>query len=565
VVDTDRSAIGLEGLQLDAAFEAIPLFEVGARAVFRIRIANGGRDLEEEIRMRVCAPPALLLVSTAPWLHGPSSGCELNFAMPGLLSAETREIGLEAYALIAGESRIDVRMECGGMLREAVAVCVAEGRASFEHGANRIDLGACEAEAGARVEGRIVLTNTGRAAATIAELRLEGDLDDAAAECCASLLLEPGERRTLRIGGLVPRDAADGATLTVRAAFVACSGSGERAEIALGDARIVARSRARFEGTIEPIAAQPMRVRAGDRIEWRVRIANVGGARAERATVALHPGGGVYVPGSTRIEDARIIDVGGTSALWSADGLRVEDVGAGQTITLECATLAEPGAGDARLWARLVYDGAETLLESRGFAVEAADGAARLPFVVRDAVLRAHDPQPSAPGLQLPRRYRRSPRAALDPAAARHLRGLGGLMRHLWALAALCADESDDTMTSGHVASVRTALRSVFDRLAIKLRMPHYPVRADDVLDPTAADALAALAPAGPSLGSRLARATSLLSPEREDYAELQAYREALRVRLEAIDDAAVIDALVVTQPKLDERLDAVLAVEARR
>jgi hypothetical protein len=161
-------------------------------------------------------------------------------------------------------------------------------------------------------------------------------------------------------------------------------------------------------------------------------------------------------------------------------------------------------------------------------------------------------------------KFTRSPRAALDAATIRYIQGHSGMMRHIWALGVLCADVSDDGRSCAQLATLRTALRSVFDRLAIKLRMPHYPVRADDVLDPAASEALAALNGAprafhASSLGARLARAAMLVASEGPEE-EIAAYREALAEKLRSFDeDSALIDALVVAQPLLDERLAAAL------
>jgi hypothetical protein len=214
--------------------------------------------------------------------------------------------------------------------------------------------------------------------------------------------------------------------------------------------------------------------------------------------------------------------------------------------------------------ARVRCDDRETLFESPAIAIRDLGATANLPFVIHGVQTRAIA-EPSFEPVPLRRpRVTRSMRAALEPTTAGYLLTMPGLMRHLWALAVLCADTCEETGATVELDAARIALRSVFDRLSIKLRMPHYPVRPDDVLDPAAEDALDACAlPASGGLGARLAAATRLIGSERDEDDAIVAYRDGLRAVLESFeDDATLIDALVVAQVDLDVRLDAVIEHE---
>ncbi|MGH7716227.1 MAG: hypothetical protein ACREML_09560, partial [Vulcanimicrobiaceae bacterium] len=59
-----------------------------------------------------------------------------------------------------------------------------------------------------------------------------------------------------------------------------------------------------------------------------------------------------------------------------------------------------------------------------------------------------------------------------------------------------------------------------------------------------------------------LARVVEFVAPDRDEYPELGAYRDALRETLADLCDEALVDALVVAQPALDARLDAVVECE---
>ena len=548
-----------DGLQLQAALESPGLLEIGARAPLRIRVCNTGGDAGDDVRVRVSCSPALLLISTDLALRSAASGTELTFCIAGFLRAESRDIEIDVYALCGGESRIDVRLDCDHLVRETSMTCIADGRAEFSPDANRLELDASEAEAGADITGRLVLTNTGRRSVAVTDIRFEGNLEDAAVDIPA-FELGAGERRSLRVRARVPAGAADGAMCSLSAVV--------NNEVRLADVWIVARSRPRIEATIEPQMVSGERKAVGERIDWQVRVRNSGGARADSVSIALHAAGAVYLPGSSRIDGARIIEQNGSSPLWSTGGLTIEGMASGKTIAVEIATTGESAGAQAMLWARVVCGEQELLVESPGVALAELGAVPRLDFIVRGVTLQSNEQIEEKPRREetVVRRFWRSERAALDAATIRYAEGLGGLMRHLWVEGVLCADEAADARLGAQLGTLRTSLRSVFDRLAIKLRMPHYPVRADDVLDPAAAEALLAISPLcvrAQGLGARLAGAALLIASETADDALINDYRDALAAKLRSFDeDTALIDALVVAQPLLDERLLPVLKRE---
>ncbi|MBV8354861.1 MAG: hypothetical protein JO101_06050 [Candidatus Eremiobacteraeota bacterium] len=343
-----------------------------------------------------------------------------------------------------------------------------------------------------------------------------------------------------------------------------------------------------FEGEI---VAEVARGRCGEHVRWSLALRNVGDAPAQCVRIGLCTDGAVYVPGSTTLDNALVCDRQGTSPLWNADGLILEDVAPGQSVALACTTALEPGFTDgdesaqARMWLRAAYLDRETIVESAPVTIERSVPVdVMLPYVVRNVTLerrseeRAPTPAISARAVSVRAIPARANEARFGVAFAQHVHSLRGLMRHLWALALLCTDSDGDPYLAALRSSARIALRSVFDRLAIKLRMPHYPVRVHDVLDAAALDALAALgeallargdaelarAIASPRLGIRLTAIAQLAAPlEGGDAVPVRRYVETLRRGLEPLDDVAVIDGLVAPQPELDDALDLILATES--
>lgn len=453
--------------ELDAAFESIPLIDVGERARLRVRIHNDGDDLTEELHVDVRADQNVLLVSANPWRRDEPEGGALTFTRAPLLQGENCEIAVDVYALRRGEATIAVRARCGAHEREVDLRCACEGAAAFERCANRLELFATESSPGAEVSGRITLTNTGNAAAR-AQLSVDG-LDAVRFDPGPAFEMPPAERLEIALDGRFPHHLPDGVRHEVRA-FV----SHDDAESLLGTATVTVRRRPSITCELD----------AGGN-EWLLRVRNDG---ADTAALRI----------------ARQNEDGG--------GLRVDGIPPGGTIVLAVA--------------------------SSSSAVAPVRG---------------------------PHRWR-SARASLEPGAVRQLQATTGFVRHLWAIAVLAADAADDG-AAAHLGIARTALRSVFDRLVIKLRMPQYPLHEDDVLDRPAREALCALgAAASADLPSMLEHAASLIEGEEDDRPDVRAYRAALRERLRALrDDGTLIAALTGVDSELDVLLDAILSAARMR
>ena len=541
-------------LQLEALFDTSPPAAVGEVANLRVRVRNGPSNFTREAHVLVRADDALLLLSAAPWLRGDGGGRELAFVVPPLLVDETFEFVVSVFAVRGGDARISVRLDAEGSVHERELQCTCAQLQAFEGEANRFELFAADADSGAEVEGHVVLTNASGARA-VAELRVDGELSDVRLDCEPVVELAPGTRRVVRVRGRVPAEKEDGQRVVARA-FAVHRGR----ETPLGECALLVRARARFEGEIETSRPRANFTAAGERIAWQLRLTNAGRAAAGTLSLALRSAGSIYVPGSTTLDGARLIDAGGTSALWSTTGLVLEGFPPGHSATLTCETLVEPGASKVALSASVRCEGREVSLESPVFEVAPARlGGSGLAFHVRDALFAPPEGTTS---------YRRSARAALAPEAIRHLEGMHGLARHLWALGALCADSCDDPARSAAAGAARAALCSVFDRLSIKLRIPDYRLDAEDVLDAAASAAIARVLHTGEhSLAGRLASATALVAASGDgNDASIHAYREALRCRFASFaDDRALIETLTKTDAALDECLHAVIAHETGR
>ncbi|MGH7716550.1 MAG: hypothetical protein ACREML_11210, partial [Vulcanimicrobiaceae bacterium] len=313
-------------LDLDATLEKQSL-EAGERTALRVRVNNHGADMAEGARVHVRAPQTVALVSISPYVRPGTRRDVLEFAIPSLLPAETCELNVEVCALETEDGELVVRLECAGTSRQTSARCVVRADAAFAADANRLELCQAEADAGAIVQGRVVVTNTGLADATIVALRAEGDLLEVTFDVPMPFVVERGTRRIVALQTHIPATAADGTRQTLRVICASATGT-----FALGDAHVVARSRPRLEGSIEPFDYSLGPVARGERVDWRVYLTNAGGAAADLA-IALHASGGFYQPGTTRLHGAHVIDPAGTSPLWSRDGIRIDGLRPGAGVS----------------------------------------------------------------------------------------------------------------------------------------------------------------------------------------------------------------------------------------
>jgi len=230
--------------------------------------------------------------------------------------------------------------------------------------------------------------------------------------------------------------------------------------------------------------------------------------------------GATYVPGSTALDGRSLLDRAGASPL-AGDGLSLRGIPAGTRVTAACTLLADPAACDEALVLEAVLDvdGEERASPAIAVHVRGREAFAAQPFGLAYHVDACVVESAAAP----------APRADLesDPAAretaelsapadaievpctahvaddaftfglrldgerldeiARLLNGATGrgLIPHVLALRAFFpdVDPSGDPLAGAALDDVRCALRDVFERLFVKLRIPGFDVTTDDLED----------------------------------------------------------------------------------
>jgi hypothetical protein len=222
-----------------------------------------------------------------------------------------------------------------------------------------------------------------------------------------------------------------------------------------------------------------------------------------------------YVPGSTTIDGRTVAEIDGPTHL--ARGLRLRGIVAGTRIRVGWSLLvtAVPAGGTLEVGASLRFHGERREVTSERVAVREREpylaGWEGAGYVV-DALPADCDPAWSAPAPQAAAAIASQPaiaaasdddgvtfafRSDWHDAARRLLQGGegDGLLRHILALRALFPDREfppDDELASA-LAGARTALRDVFDRAFVKMRIPGFPVAAEDIEDAPLRLALTAL------------------------------------------------------------------------
>ncbi|MBV8600531.1 MAG: hypothetical protein JO359_03080, partial [Candidatus Eremiobacteraeota bacterium] len=254
-------------LEIDVVLDPEAKLNVGERSSLRIAVADPLSDRAAPTLVRVGIPSTLVAISVSPFLRR-CDGRELEFALPAPLRGERSAIEIDVYACSPGTLPIALVVENDGETTRRELTLSVEAHAAFAPEANRFELFACEAEAGTFVEGRAIVTNTGRAAATVESVSVSSPLEDVGVEQPCGRLA-PQERLVLRVRGRVPENAIDGTVLSV-AATARIDGT----EHAVGSAQLVARSRPHLDATLERGPT-----------DWHLRIANSGGALAEHAVV----------------------------------------------------------------------------------------------------------------------------------------------------------------------------------------------------------------------------------------------------------------------------------------
>ncbi len=278
------------------------------------------------------------------------------------------------------------------------------------------------------------------------------------------------------------------------------------------------------------------------------------GSAARLVVRAALPEHTAYVPGSSTINDVPLLDADGGSVLWAKSGLVLEDVDPGVEISVRFNVIVNTPLAAGTLIApsgELQWDGglshalsasAVRVRSTPAFAVRASG----LPFSVAGVaprtadVLRSVATSPSAPApfappvppatapviasrpamppladvpaLAAPELVEPTPQPAAGdvPVPRLHTRltltremlersvafmdqsDHGGLITHLFVLRTLFPDgiAGLNGDVSAKFATERDALRSVVDRLFIKMRMPRYALTAKDLEDRASRTAL---------------------------------------------------------------------------
>ena len=224
-----------------------------------------------------------------------------------------------------------------------------------------------------------------------------------------------------------------------------------------------------------------------------------------------------YVPGSTTIDGRTVAESDAPTHL--VRGLRLRGIDAGVRIALGWSLLVTevPAGGAFEVNVSLRFHGERRDVTSDRVAVREREpylgGWEGAGYVV-DALPADRDPAWNAPPPA--RQHAEAPalQAVVAPAsdddgftfafrsdwhdAARRLLQGGeddGLLRHILALRALFPDREfpPDGELASALAGARTALRDVFDRAFVKMRIPGFPVAAEDIEDSPLRLALTAL------------------------------------------------------------------------
>lgn len=207
-----------------------------------------------------------------------------------------------------------------------------------------------------------------------------------------------------------------------------------------------------------------------------------------------------YVAGSTRVNGHAVVDGPAAPPLFAITGLPLHGIPAGSEIAIAWSLLAD-GSGDVRVAATVDADGTSHTSGAPHVAVQAPppflqrpDG---LPFHIGAPTLW-HPPIAAADVVQAiaPLRFGVRLDAARRATILRMLRGAqGGIVAHLPLLAALFPDVVDgrDSQLADALAHAGESVRSIYERLFVKLRIPAYDVGPYDLEDGATRAALAAL------------------------------------------------------------------------
>ena len=283
--------------------------------------------------------------------------------------------------------------------------------------------------------------------------------------------------------------------------------------------------------------------------------------------------GAVYVAGSSSVDGSVLLDRAAGSP-FAGDGLRLRAVPAGTRVLCAWSMLAGPSLHDEPLVvsASLEVDG-----EPRAIAPVSIDVCCRDAFTARPAARAYH-----VEAFTLPTLASAEPAGVYDeavalpvdvvPPLARHeqvafrmrldaersdeiVRLLDGapergLVAHVLALRAFFPDDCIpwDPGTADALATLRSALSDVYDRLFVKLRIPGFVCTAEDLEDPQLRRALGALF-------ERLGRYPDVEALSNAPYGAPAVLRALIALLPEHSDDPALSGALGRFAAALDDAL----------
>ena len=591
---------------------APPAVRIAAeRAALRIAVAvrNDGWADARDVRLDVTLPAALRIAAESVVVDGarlPPRPARRRTAPHPFARFEPTPAG-GTIVVDRVPARATVRIDCGA--RASAALCGEVVVALVADGAEQTAVTAFTLEAARDVRARIVEAPRCVAPGETATLTIEvlncGDIaetldltltSEAACDATATLSVEPGQARlTTLVAQAPPHRPPDG---LFRIAVACCDASGERARV---ETAIAVRDRSRRDqnaafavphahavphrrdaaacdaGTpLRAALSAPADVTAGDPFVVRATI------EVDRPVDVLTLNAGAergvrYVAGSTTIDGRGVLDRDHTSPLFGT-GLRLYDVPAGTQVRLSWSLIADVVTGSPLLiGADSDADGVRAAWEpvaivaqaGTAFAVRPAGLAYHLDARTVDPVAAPIDDLPAPPYVAAPRptepveialpleapvwlaRLDRTRAESLERTLASQRGNM--LASHVLALRAFVPDDVDahDTAASPALGALRAALESVFERLAVKLRIPGFGVDCADLEDPAMRAALIALfalpvadidAPRldGVPLGAPAAlRAILALTPARCDL------RPPFAVALRAY--AATLDAVLAT------------------
>ena len=477
---------------------AVTMERVATRLEIAVRLANAGALPVVDAGVRIVLPPGWQLVRRAVTLGGAPAATvlraqELSVNVPLLAACSTVALHLTATARTP---------RTGGTLRVAWA----------EH-----DVAAVIPSASRRSVRLVVRAESAwiPAAASIAVeavLWNDGETDEsitlhASGTCLAQRDVRAGRALAATFSVPVPADARVADDLSL--AIVALAGDGERLATATLAARVTGETPA-AANVDAPTAAMP-----ATPVEtlWELTAAAIPGkavdvllfcrfaAEVTGATIRPTIASARYVTGSTRVNGHVVVDGPAGPPLFAVEGLPLHGIPAGSEIAIAWSAIAD-GSGDVHVSATVDADGTTHSSTAPPVAVAAQPPFVQrpddLPFYIghptlwQPPIAAPNVGPPAVPAIRFGVRLDATRRATI----VRMLCGTrGGIVAHLPLLAALFPDTVDahDARLADALAHAGENVRSVYERLFVKLRIPGYDVGPYDLEDTPTRAALVAL------------------------------------------------------------------------